>query len=205
MGGDDSPPKASAVYCGRVWGKSRLDRQSFVSSSRPIRVVKVRKSAKADFLLVVVAVAAVASTIYETLPAGPSINVQVTNDSQILDNLTISCFHCVPIAKDKWVANMTLAGVPLNTGYYGSGSSVGIKFGIGIGYQAPQGTTCSGYAINSTSCIRLLSLPFDFSFKIKDTSSAGTLLAIVYLKNGESFTFPASSSGLNGLFNFETG
>jgi hypothetical protein len=168
-------------------------------------MVKVRKSAKADFLLVIIAIGVVGSTIYGTLPGNPAIDVQVANSSQILDNITISCFHCVPIVRDKWVVNMTLAGVPLNTDYYGPASSVGILFSLGLSYQAPQGTTCPGYAINSSTCIRLLSLPFNFSFRILKTSTGGNLEAIVYLKNGESFTFPSTSTGLNGLFNFQAG
>ena len=168
-------------------------------------MVKVRKSAKGEFLLVILAIAAVPSVIYGTWPGPPSINVRVTNNNQILKNITVSCFQCVPFAKDKWVANMTLAGVPINTGYYGSGSSVGINFSLALAYQAPHGTTCTGYAINSSTCIRLLSLPFDFSFDIRKTSSGGYLQATVYLQDGESFKFPATSGGLNGLLNFQAG
>lgn len=160
--------------------------------------------AKGDFLLVILVIAAVAVVIHETSPGKPSINVQVTNNGRLLQNITVSCFQCVPFVKDKWDGTFVLGSVHLDVKYYGPGSSVGIKFNLALASQIGQRSTCTGYVVNST-CIRPITLPFSFSFDIQKTSSGGYLQAVVYLNDGESFEFPTTSGGLDGVFEFQAG
>lgn len=167
-------------------------------------MVKVRKSVKGEFLIVILAIGAVVAVIYETWPGNPSITVQVTNNGRLLQNITVSCFQCIPFVKDKWEGTFVLDGIPLDVKYYDPGSSVGIKFNLALASQIAPGSSCTGYAVNTT-CVRAISLPFSFSFDIKKTSSGGYLQAIVYLNDGEFFVFPATSGGLGAFFDFQAG
>lgn len=167
-------------------------------------MVKVRKSVKGEFLIVILAIGAVVAVIYETWPGNPSITVQVTNNGRLLQNITVSCFQCIPFVKNKWEGTFVLDGIPLDVKYYDPGSSVGIKFNLALASQIAPGSSCTGYAVNTT-CVRAISLPFSFSFDIKKTSSGGYLQAIVYLNDGEFFVFPATSGGLGAFFDFQAG
>lgn len=167
-------------------------------------MVKVRKSAKGEFLIIILAIVGVVAVMYGTIPGPPSINVQVTNNGRLIQNVTISCFQCVPLANDKWEGTIVLAGIPLDVKSGNSGSSTGMKFNLALATQIPQGSICSGYAINS-SCFIPVNLPLSISFDIRKTSSGGYLQAVVYLQDGESFKFPSSSGGFDGVFDFQSG
>lgn len=164
----------------------------------------------AEFFLVIIVVASVGVVVYETWPGYPSISVEVTNNGRLIQNITVSCFHCLPLGRDVWNGSLVVSGIPshpssvsFNIGSSNS-SSTAVWFNFALAGQIPQGSVCNGYTFNST-CIVPVNLPLSVSFHLQRLGSVGSLQAILYLKDGEWFKFPEGSSGIGAVFDFKQG
>lgn len=157
-------------------------------------MVKLRKGAKAEIAVVILTIAAVSGILVATQPGNPSVNVEVLPKGGLLQNITVSCYQCVPFNKDKWEGKLYVAGSTADVDYYGSASSVAITLGAGVEYPLNGGIGCSGYFTNS-SCILPLKgpLPWDVGFDIQKTSTGGYLKVAVYYGAGKSLVFNATS------------
>jgi hypothetical protein len=162
-------------------------------------MVRRRESIVGQVVFVILVLTVAAFVIYQTTPGNPTINVPVINNGRLLQNITVSCFQCVPFARDKWEGVLTYGGVAVDVSYYGSGSSVGMKFNFALPSEIAQGSYCVGLVVNST-CLNPIDLPYSFGIHIQKTSSGGYLQAKVYLNDGEWFLFRATSGGLDRVF-----
>ena len=162
------------------------------------------KRVLAILVVTALAIGLASVTAFETLQRNPTIDVQVVPKGVILQNITVSCYQCIPYNKDKWEGTLMFAGVPAKINYYGSGSSVGITLGLGVLIPNGTGPSCIGYVDNSTCVtqIRNSSFLFSVSLDIHKTSSGGYLEATVYYANGHSLVFQATSGGVHSTVNF---
>lgn len=159
---------------------------------------------KRGAVVVVVAALAIAlatETSFAFIPRPYSVSFRLVPKGGALDNITISCYGCVPLVKDRWegsliLGNISVAGrlvdIPLKVSDNGSGS-VGVTIEVPIGNDVPN---CQGLVIGNQCVVPLkdIPLPFSVTFDIRKTSNGGNLKAILYLASGSSVIFQKSGN-----------
>ena len=166
-------------------------------------MVERNRGAKAEFLISILTVAALATIWVATQPGYPSITISIDPTRGNLQNLTISCYQCVAQGKDVWTGVLSLQGKPTADISDPSGESVGMTLGYGEGF-ALSGGSCSGYSTNS-SCVIPISgpLPFKIGVDLKKTSEGGVLKMIVYYDQGKSLVLQTTSGGISQTVTYE--
>ena len=150
-------------------------------------------------------IAAVSVVWFETQPGNPAISVQVDPRRGILQNITVSCYQCVPYNKDVWEGTLSIQGEHTADVSDPSGASVAMTLKYGVAFPLSSGTSCTGYFTNS-SCVLPLSgpLPFTVGFDIQKTSTGGILKMTVYYGNDNSLVFQTASGEIARTITFES-
>lgn len=166
-------------------------------------MVEKKQSAKAEVLIVVLTLAILAAVWVKTEPGNPSITISIDPRRGNLQNVTISCYQCVPEGKDVWTGTVALQGKPTIDVSDPSGASVGMTLGFGEAFSL-SGGTCTGYTTNSSCVIPINgSLPYTIGLNLQKTSSGGTLKMIVYYDQGHSLVLQTASGGFSQTVTYE--
>ncbi|MCL5069191.1 MAG: hypothetical protein M1368_12695 [Thaumarchaeota archaeon] len=161
-------------------------------------------------LVIFISVIFVVPIIVLTQPhVSNTIPITVDSKGGFFQNLTISCYGCVPDNQYVWTANLT---IPTTTGpvkipitarpYNGSGF---LSFYFAIGVQITANSPCNSVLETNTTCIYPLHFPFSFSFNIDKTSKGGTLQTIVYLPNNVGFALRTTSGSISKNLTYQAG
>jgi hypothetical protein len=75
-------------------------------------VVERKSSAAAEIIIAIITFALLATVWVGTEPGNPSIAISIDPTRGNLQNITISCYQCVPIAKNVWEGTLAVQGKP---------------------------------------------------------------------------------------------
>jgi len=167
-------------------------------------LVELKRGYKAEVLVVIMAIALVAGVYVGLSPGSPSVNLQILPKGGVLQNITISCYHCVPEGADVWKGTLTIEGSKTVDISSPTGSSLGLTLEYGLGAPLSEVPNCSGLQTNSTCVVYLThNLPFSVGFDIDKTSTGGNLKVIVYYGAGMGVVFNATSGAISQVVNFK--
>ena len=119
-------------------------------------------------IIVFLAVTGIALTVGIELalpPPNRAINVVVNSDGGYLQNVTVSCYGCVPFNDTVWVGTMTVGGTRVKM-TDNTMKSTGISFYLGGETPKPKNSACASEFYTNSSCVYELGpFPFAFSFQ----------------------------------------
>jgi hypothetical protein len=168
-------------------------------------LVKKKQSAKAEILIIILTIAIVSGAFAATRPGPPSIDVQVIPKGGFLDNITVSCYQCVPYDKDPWQATLNFEGIPTIDIHNTTDASVGFSLKYGFAVPLDSVSSCPGYHTNSLCVVSLSNtLPFTIGIDFRKTSTGGNLKVILYYGGGKGLVFNATSGNIARMINFES-
>lgn len=168
-------------------------------------MVEKKRGYKAETLVIILTIAIVSGVFVGMQPRNPTINVQVIPKGGFLDNITISCYECVPYNKDPWVGTLSLEGIPTVDLHNTTDASLGLSLKFGLAAPLSSVTSCPGIQ-TSNLCVVSISntLPFTVGFDIQKTSTGGNLKVILYYSQGEGLAFSATSGDIAQTINLES-